>query len=182
LAFVNRQTPQPHRGLRESFRKSLTWKKENHIHALSYTLIAIFSVFLTQFLHLERGYWATITFLLVMKPDRTQSVYISIQRFLGTLAGIPVAEAILTTISSDIFYFLGIASCAACVPWALKKNYALAAFFITVMVIFLLELSFNQQKDTHLPLVRLQATLIGCALSLMGTFISKALSLIKLKT
>jgi hypothetical protein len=175
LAATSGKVPKSNKGLGESFKKSMTLKIENHIHAASYTLTTLFSVWLTRHFAFERGYWITVTILLVMKPDRTQSIYVTLQRLVGTLLGVLLAETAIHFLPFEPVLVFGVFACAAFVPWAVEKNYALVAFFATVMVVCLLELTMQNRMDTHLPIVRLKATLIGCALSIAGTSVSKIL-------
>jgi hypothetical protein len=175
LTKVSKVKPRAFKGIVESLKKSWTRKLENHIHAFSYALTVFLAAFLTEIFNVERGYWVTITVLLVMRPDRTQSVYITLQRLIGTLLGVLVAEAVIHSFDYLTALVVGVAVCAAAVPWASAKNYLLVAFFATIMVVFLLELNMHQQLDTHLPWVRLHATILGCGLSLLGSLVAKTL-------
>lgn len=175
LAKVIKAESQTYNGLIQSLKNSLTKKIKNHIHAFSYAATVLAAAFLTQYFKVERSYWVTITVLIVMRPDRTQSVYVTLQRLLGTLLGVLVAEFCMHSFDYLTVLVVGAAFSAAAVPWASKKNYALVAFFVTVMVVFLLEVSQHQHLDTHLPWVRFRATYMGCGLSLIGTLLSKIL-------
>ena len=175
ITKVSRVEPKPYKGLVESFKKSLTKKIENHIHAFSYASTVLLAAYLVNHFKVERGYWVTITVMLVMRPDRTQSVYVTLQRLIGTLVGVLFAEVCMQTFDYLTVLVVGAAICAAAVPWATTKNYAAVAFFVTIMVVFLLELSQLQHLDAHLPWVRFQATYLGCGLSILGTLFSKLL-------
>ena len=182
LALLGKLDPKPYRSLRESLSHLLSKRIQNHIHAASFTVAVLFAARLVLDLHLERGYWVTITVLLVMRPDRTQSIQIILQRLIGTLLGVLAAELILLSSPPIAFLIAVTILCASAVPWASLKNYAGVAFFATVMVVLLLELNqIKQGFDTHLPWVRLLATAMGCAISLIGTLISKILDTLILK-
>ncbi|MGZ3723607.1 MAG: hypothetical protein ACXVA9_11780, partial [Bdellovibrionales bacterium] len=67
LIKLKARAPEAVVSLRSSFRQSLSKQREKHIHAASYTLVTIFSIWLVQHFNIERGYWIIITVLLVMR-------------------------------------------------------------------------------------------------------------------
>ncbi len=154
----------------EPLRKLANANGEAHIHAASFTLMAFMSIWLAQTFHFSRGYWITVTTLLVMRPDRTRSLYKTIQRLFGTALGVLLCELIIVTAYNPGILLLSIAICALAVPFTLLRNYILASFFITIFVLLLLELA--TARDLYTPFVRLEATAIGCGLSVMGALLS----------
>ena len=175
LYFIRKNNEEIFASVRTSFSQSMTMQIDDHIHAASYTLTALLSVWLAHYFSLERGYWVLLTVLLIMKPDRTQAIYKTSQRLIGTVAAVFLASFLLLVVHHVVPFTLLAIICAFAVPWAAKRNYLLVSFFATMMVISLLEIAVRHHSDTHLPFVRLQATLIGCALSMLGTGISKSL-------
>jgi hypothetical protein len=181
LSLISDQKNEPFKRLRDSFKESWTAKKEKHIHALSYALTTLLSVWISHYYSMERGYWITVTILLVMKPDRTQALYKIVQRLLGTALAVLLVHLIIK-VQGNVhevrdprpLIFL-IVTCAFGVPWAFKRNYWLVTFLATIMVVLLLELAVPQNGDAHLSLVRLQATLWGCLFVLCGSAFSKTL-------
>jgi uncharacterized membrane protein YccC len=180
LDHIKKHVPDPYKGLRESFRNSITIQVTKHIHALSYAIVALLSIWIVSYFHIERGYWVTVTVLLVMKPDRKQSLYTTIQRLIGTLVAALFCDIVIQNVHATAPLVTFIVGCAFAVPWAIKRNYLLMAFLVTVMVVFLLELATADRSDTHIPLLRLQATLIGCGLSALGTLLSKTMDWLRL--
>ena len=178
LYFLRRHRLEPYATLGPSLRKSLTWRADKHIHAASYAFIAMVSIGLATHLQIERGYWVTVTVLLIMQPDRTQSLYKTLQRLFGTVAAVLLATLTVDAVNSVAAFALLSTACAFAVPWAGKRNYWMVSFFVTVMVVCLLEIASPRHSDTHLPLVRLQATLLGCALSVLGSGVSKLLDVV----
>lgn len=156
-----------------TIRSSLASRRDRHIHAVSYVVMALFSIWLAQQTGMERGHWITVTVLLVMKPDRTQALYKGAQRLLGTVAGVAAVEVMLPFLPGPREIIPFIVGCAFSVPWALKRNYWLVSLFVTVMVVLLLELAAAEQGNEHTPFVRLYATLIGCGLGAVGAGLSK---------
>ena len=76
--------------------------------------------------------------------------------------------------SVEAYSMMAIA-CAFAIPWAGRRNYLWSTFFVTVMVIGLLEIVSPEHSDSHIPWVRLYATLIGCGFSVLGSGLSKVL-------
>jgi hypothetical protein len=161
-----------------TIQKSFSNRIELHVHAISYALTALFAAGLMDYLHVERGYWTTVTVLLIMKPDRTQSVYRSFQRLIGTSAGALLSTALIYFLHAPLPAALLVMGCACFVPWALKRNYWLVSFLITIIVILLLELPIIHHGDFHTPLVRLRAIAYGSALSVLGVAVSKVLDVL----
>lgn len=173
LLIFNRRKPDPFHRIRESLKKSLTRQREKHIHAASFAFITLLSIGLTETFHIERGYWVTVTVLLVMKPNRMQSFYIILQRLLGTALAVLLVDVLIQLIHGSGILVISIVLCAFLVPWAVKRNYWIVSFFVTIMVVLLIELAATHHGDVHTAFVRLQATLLGCLLSLIGSGTSK---------
>ena len=176
LFFLKKRSPDSFLGLRDSFRKSITRKKEKHIHAISYSCIALLSIWIAQYFQIERGYWITVTALLVMRADRTQSLTITSQRLLGTALGVLLCDMAIPYVQDSRLFIFLVCLSAFIIPAALKKNYLLASFLITIFVVALLELAATKMGDTNMAFVRLRATLIGCAPSVLGALLSKILT------
>jgi hypothetical protein len=176
LQFIYRRRPDPFTKIRDSFRKSWSTVLEKHIHAASYTIAVLASIWLQQHFKIERGYWITITVLLVMRADRTQSIYKTFQRLIGTTLAVFLCDILLPLHFTDLSLIAVVSFCAFLVPWGLKKNYVYASFFVTILVLMLLEMGSIKHGDVTTAFVRLRATLFGCGLSLLGSLISKILS------
>jgi hypothetical protein len=173
---LRKRLPGKFAGLRESFQKSLTRKKEKHIHAASYTLATLASLWLAREFQIERGYWIAITVLLVMRADRTQSFYKTLQRLVGTALGVLFCDIIIQLTYEPWLMIFLVAVCTLVIPFYLLRNYLFASFFITIFVVLLLEIAAVHHGDVSTPFIRLQATLMGCALSLAGSLVSELLS------
>lgn len=176
ISIVKKRVPDQFAKLRASFHLSLTKQREKHVHAACYTAMTLLSVAVAHALHVERGYWITVTVLLVMRAERTQSIYKTLQRLFGTAFGVLLCDILGQFISSTPVVLGIIIICGFILPWALKRNYLYASFVMTVLIVFLLELSSSKFGDLTVPFLRLQATLIGCILSILGTALSKIIS------
>jgi hypothetical protein len=176
LILITKSKPDPYRGIRESLRKSFTKQREKHIHAASYALAILFSIWLYEHFQIERGYWITVTVFLVMKPNPRQSLYVTLQRLIGTAMGVLFVDGLIQVVHSSSALATLIVTCAFLVPWAFKRNYWIVTFFVTVMVVLLIELAATQHGQFHTAFLRLKATLIGCTLSLIATSISRTIA------
>jgi hypothetical protein len=173
LNLLAPHVPREHATLRASLVRPFTYGLNRHIHALSYALTSLLSIWLCATLGIERGYWVTITVLLIMRPDRQQSVYKIVQRLAGTALGVAVFTPIaLFPHSVTLFVILAIIAAIA-IPWSLPRNYLIVSFFVSVMLFSLLEIVAVDHRDLHITVVRLYATLCGCGLALAGTAFSK---------
>lgn len=173
LAIIRKPSPESITGFRTALKKTLTLRKEKHLYAVTYVVFALLSVWITYYFHIERGYWVTITVLLVMKPDQNPAFYRAFQRSIGTLLAVGCVDILLQLEQDPRWLIPVIIGCALGVPWAIKKNYWLMTFLVTIMVVLLLELVSPRQEDLHTPFIRLIATLLGCGLGLAGMLISK---------
>jgi len=112
--------------------------------ALCYTAVAVVAVLATQTLGLQRGFWVTITTLLVMRPDGPKSVTLIVQRLIGTAGGIALA-ALVVTFGQDAWALVGWSLVFAFLaPVGVKRHYALGVGLITAMIMVLLDLALLQ--------------------------------------
>ena len=138
--------------------------------ALCYTAVAVIAVTATQALGMQRGFWVTITALLVMRSDGPKSLELILQRLIGTAGGI-AAAALVVQFGRNAWVLIGWALLFAFfAPVGLKRHYALGVGLITAMVMVLLDLALlHQGGDRPLLWVRLVDTALGCILALCGT-------------
>jgi len=173
---LSKKPPTTFAKLTASLKGPLASKPERHLHAFSYMLITLISVYLVNTYNIPRGYWAVITVLLVMKPGRRNSLNRSFQRFFGTGLGVMATEPLIYFIKTPLPIMLLIGVCSALVPWASKKNYWLMSVLTSMVVILLLDLAAIERGDLYTPLLRLENTALGCLLGAVGVLISKILS------
>ncbi|HTS54802.1 MAG TPA: FUSC family protein [Burkholderiales bacterium] len=140
---------------------------------LCYTAVAVIAATATQAVGVQRGFWVTITALLVMRPDGPKSLELTVQRFIGTTGGIALA-ALVVLFGHQAWVLIGWALLLAFfAPIGLKGNYALGVGLVTAFVMVLLDLALlHQGGDRPLLWVRLVDTGLGCVLALCGTAIA----------
>src|SRR5256714_3969408 len=130
-------------------------------YALGVAVVTTVAVALAQLLHIKRGYWMTITAIVILQPYAGVTTTRALQRVLGTVLG-----AILTAALGALFHdpraifvlsFLFAAACIALLP----VNYAAFSVFLTPTFVLLAEASAG---DWHLAATRVMNTLLGGAL------------------
>jgi uncharacterized membrane protein YccC len=116
--------------------------------------------------NLPHGYWIPLCVLVVIQPDYGATRARATQRTLGTLAGSFTASLILWL--HPPFWLLMGATALVC--WAftyeLKRDYAAAVFFITLLMVIQMEAS--GPVTMILTVQRLTFTLAGCLMALVA--------------
>jgi len=119
-----------------------------------------------RFWHLPHGYWIPLCILVVLQPDYGATRARATQRALGTLGG-GLAGSLVLWLHLPLWLLLA-ATAAVC--WAftyfLKRDYAVAVVFITVLMVLQFEAA--GAVSAALTLQRLGETMLGCVLALLG--------------
>jgi uncharacterized membrane protein YccC len=135
-------------------------------HALRMSVGTAVAVLLTKDLHLTRGYWTTLTCLVILQPHGSATLAKALQRVAGTVIGAAIAVAVATWIHDPTAIlacvFVLIAAAVALMP----INYALFAVFLTPSFVLLAERSTG---DFGLARVRIVNTLLGAAIALAAS-------------
>ena len=134
-------------------------------HALRAGVVTAVAVWLAGALGLPRGYWVTITVVIILQPYTGVTTLKAVQRVLGTVVGgILTAglgalfhDPIAITVMSFVFAAVSVA--------LLPINYAAFSVFLTPTFVLLAEASAG---DWSLAGVRVLDTLIGGVLALLG--------------
>ncbi|WP_413111488.1 YccS family putative transporter [Thaumasiovibrio sp. DFM-14] len=156
------------RGLKPRWRRV---KQELHLnsplfrHAIRLSTALMMGYASIHFLELDRGYWILLTILFVCQQSYSATRRRMKQRIAGTLSGLiaggfllvllPTIEGQLTmiTLSGVLFFYYK------------QHNYALATFFITLLVLA----CFQQAGEGFaIMLPRLIDTLIGCTIAIFA--------------
>lgn len=115
---------------------------------------------------LPHGYWLPFTIVVVLQPDYGSTRQRAAQRVLGTLAGTVVAgalhwlqlpTALLMTATAGTMFGFG---------YWLKRNYAIAIFFITLFIVLLT--GATEPVTIAFTIERITSTLAGGALALLA--------------
>ncbi|HSS02083.1 MAG TPA: FUSC family protein [Kofleriaceae bacterium] len=152
----------------EALRSSLALDSAVLRHATRVAIIALLSVLVTRALDLQRGYWATLTAVLLLQPYLPATITRGLQRVGGTIAGGLVATAIAALIHDPLGIALAATALAAVSAAVLQLNYGLYALFLTPTFVLLAEV---HARDTHLVEIRIANTLLGAGLAVAGALL-----------
>lgn len=125
-------------------------------------------VALYKYFDIPHGYWIAMTIMIVLQPEFGATFTKSLNRMKGTLLG-AVAGALLLMVPLPLpVNLLIITLCSFFMSYYVLRNYAVAAFFITMMVIMLFHLL--SPGSTELAWIRVLNTITGCALALASGY------------
>jgi uncharacterized membrane protein YccC len=137
-------------------------------HALRLGLVTAVAVALTAALGLERGYWVTITAVIILQPYVGATSLRAVQRVLGTVVGGALAALLAAWFHSPVAVLVLAFVFSAVSVALLPLNYAVFSVFLTPTFVLLAEASAG---DWHLAGLRIVNTLIGGALAMLGTWL-----------
>jgi uncharacterized membrane protein YccC len=130
------------------------------------TVLQLIGVFIFKYFELARGYWLPLTMLVVLQPDYGATRLRASQRVLGTLGGSVAASLLLWLSLPPAVLLTALAITMFGFAFWLKRNYAVAVFFVTLFVVVLTE--FSSKVTIAFTLERLGATLAGGLLALLA--------------
>ena len=152
----------------ETLRASLTLSSLAMRHALRVAIVTAAAVLVTRLFDLPRGYWVTITAIIILQPFAGATVIRGLQRVLGTVAGALLTVLFVALIHDPrgllVVVFILATTCVA----FLRVNYLIYSVFLTPTFVLLAEMSAG---DWHLAGLRVVNTLIGGALGLAGSWL-----------
>jgi uncharacterized membrane protein YccC len=133
--------------------------------ALRVAIVTTAAVASTQLLGLKRGYWVTITVIVILQPYAGVTLTRAVQRVLGTVLGGLLAAALGAWFHDQIAVLVIATVFVACCVALLPLNYAAFSVFLTPTFVLLAEASAG---DWHLAETRVLNTLLGGAIALVG--------------
>jgi uncharacterized membrane protein YccC len=147
-------------------RAVLSWDSVVLRFALRVGLVTAAAVALTAALDLKRGYWITITAVMILQPYTGTTSVRAVQRVLGTVVG-GMLTAGLAALFHDQWAIFALVFVFALLSVALLPlNYAAFSVFLTPTFVLLAEASTG---DWHLAGVRILNTVLGGGLALAGS-------------
>ena len=146
-------------------RANVTLTTEAGRHALRLATVATFAEAFVQATHLYQGRWATLTILLILKPDYTSTTSRSVQRSIGTALGAALGGAAAYLVHSSVGWLVIVAGALIAPAYALfEASYLLFSVFLTAFIVVLLALLGQPLIAT--AEARIYDTFIGAALAL----------------
>jgi uncharacterized membrane protein YccC len=156
------------RGFLEPIRQNLTFDSMALRHAARVGVTAALATALTHALALERGYWVTLTVILLLQPHAPATMTRTVQRVVGTLVGGLLAAGISQVLHDPVIVLTVVLALAAVSTAVLAMNYALFATLLTPTFVLLAEVSGGGWR---LAGVRVENTIIGGALALASAWL-----------
>lgn len=149
----------------------LSWQQpfDFNPHKIFYTLGMLIAVLLCNFisiyLHLDYGYWLTMTAFLLFKDNFSISMQRLIHRFFGTLLGGGFAFTGFMLVHNKLILALALFPLLYYTIIAIAKHYGSYTFFLTITVSILINLI--TPVGTEVVTVRLLWTFIGVLIVMM---------------
>ena len=147
---------------------TLSWESAILRHALRVAVAGAAAVALTSHFQIARGYWMTLTVIIILQPYTSSTFQKGLQRVIGTIAVGVVAAVLVLLIHAPAGMLALIFAGAAVTVAFLRVNYALYSLFVTPTFILLAELN---AVDRHLVLLRIGNTLIGALLAYAAAWV-----------
>ncbi|MBV9494250.1 MAG: FUSC family protein [Acidobacteria bacterium] len=148
--------------------RNLTWSSVILRHALRVALASAAAVAITAGMHIERGYWLTLSVIIVLQPYTSSTFQKGLQRVGGTVGGGLIAALLLALVHSHAQMIALIFIGAACTVALLPLNYTLYSLFLTPTFILLAEVN---ATDWHLVWLRVGNTFAGAALAYLAAWL-----------
>lgn len=176
--FIN----ESHVRIRQSISHLKTLDRVRHYYAVTYVSAVLLAMALAEWFAIERGYWMVITVLLMMRPTKRESFQRVVQRTVGTMMGVVLGLPLIFIRLPELAYAFLATLFAGLVTAVWKKNYWLVSLCATVFVICLLEVATQGELNGFVTLIRIQATVYGCLLSVAVIFLFHLFEPILLKS
>ncbi|MFF3561098.1 FUSC family protein [Streptomyces sp. NPDC002574] len=136
-------------------------------HAIRLAAVTPAGYALGAALPLGHGYWAPLTSVMVMRPDFSQTYARGVARFVGTLAGVTVATAVMQAFSPGPYLCAALALVSVALLYLLMRTgYLVSQVAVSAYVVFLLGMAGAQWTQT-VP-ERVLLTLLGGLLAMIG--------------
>jgi uncharacterized membrane protein YccC len=134
-------------------------------HAVRLAITLAAAGVLGYVLPVQRGYWITLTAVLVLRPDFTTTLSRGVARIAGTIVGVVAATAIVLAVPHTPHITLALAIFFAAISYAaFQLNYGIFSLTVTAYVVFLLALLGTPEATAVQN--RLEATIIGGLLAI----------------
>jgi uncharacterized membrane protein YccC len=133
------------------------------------TVLLMLGVAIFEYWHIPRGYWLPLTIVVVLQPDYGSTRQRAAQRLVGTLIGGLLASLLLWLKLPPVVLMTATAATIFGFSYFLRKNYALAVFFVTLMIVLLTEAT--SAVTLEFTISRLVATAAGGALAMLAALL-----------
>ncbi len=137
-------------------------------HAVRVAILVAGSDLVVRILHIDRGYWVSLTVLVVLRPDFGATLQRSVMRTAGTIVGLLVTSEVVRILPGGGWWQVVLIGLLAFgMRLAGPGNVALSAVALSGLVVVLLEINGVPAHQTVLD--RALATLAGGALAVVAS-------------
>ncbi len=142
---------------------------EQFKYALRVAFVLSIGVFIFKFFKIDHGQWIALTILIVIQPYYGATRKKGIERVIGTVLGIIAGGVIMLLPLPHEAFVVMLVIVSFFVAYFLRNNYKVGVFFVTIMMVILMQLS--QQPSLQLIGWRVLSTLIGSVLALLAGYV-----------
>ncbi len=132
-------------------------------------VLLVLGVLIFEYGHIARGYWLPLTIVVVLQPDYGSTRVRAAQRLFGTLAGGAVASLLLFLSLPPAALLAAIAVTMFGFSYHLRRHYAIAVFYITLMIVLLTEATSG--VTVQFTLERFFATMAGGTMAMLAALL-----------
>jgi uncharacterized membrane protein YccC len=169
LSFNNFLIGLKPRVITDLFREAFNINSQHFIYALRVATGLSIGVFIFKFFKIDHGHWIALTMLIVIQPYFGATKKKSFERIIGTVSGIVLGGAImLLPLPHEAFVAL-LVLVSFLVAYYLRNNYKVGVFFVTIMMVVLMQIS--QQGTWQLIGWRVLSTVIGAVLAIISSYV-----------
>jgi uncharacterized membrane protein YccC len=147
---------------------NLRWHSAVMRHALRVSVASAAAVAMTSAFHIGRGYWLTLTVVIILQPYTSTTFQKGLQRVGGTIAGGILAAVLLSLVHSPELMMVLIFAGAALTVALLPLNYGLYSLFLTPTFVLLAEVG---GTDWHLIWLRVGNTIGGAGIAYLAAWL-----------
>jgi uncharacterized membrane protein YccC len=101
---------------------------------------AVVAVVLSEILPIQRSYWTALTIAIVLRPGFGSVLIRSVQQGIGTIVGAAFGAVILAVVPYGPLLLIPFGVVAALLPYGKSRNFGLAAAFLTLVIVLLVDL------------------------------------------
>ncbi|VVD63462.1 FUSC family protein [Pandoraea anhela] len=114
---------------------------------------------------LPRSYWVPLIVVVIFKPNYGSVFARALQSGVGSIVGVALSAAVVAIDSNGWFNLATLVPLAACLPWALRRNYGL--FSALLLPILMLVMGALQPGNQDIALARFIDAVAACAIVLL---------------
>lgn len=148
------------------------------ISSFVYSVFLFLSLFLPEYLGLQRVYWSSLTFVFLLPPQGKDIIKNTIIRFVGgVLAALAVVQIVNIGFHTRMLGFIILLVFVFLYPTFNTANKFIKTFNLSLLILLLIEYSFFWSNPNYvLPDARIYETLLGGCIAIVAGFVLNLLN------